>query len=174
MVFYLNSMDKRILSIKLDSGDIYNTIDKIEKKWKELIPDMPVEAKLLNEHFDKIHISERRLGELFIYFSLLAIFIACLGLFGLSSFVIQRRMKEIGIRKVLGSTIMDIVVLLTADFTKWVLIANLVAWPITYYAMRKWLENFVYRTSIDIYTFLLSGLVALSIAIFTISIKTFQ
>ncbi len=174
MIFYLNHRENNIVAVKIDPANMLGTISDIEKKWKELIPDIPFESHLLDEQFNQIHLTEHRLGKLFIYFSILAVLIACLGLFGLSSFVIQRRIKEIGIRKVLGSSILEILILLTTDFTKWILLANLIAWPVAYFAMEKWLENFVYRTSIDIFTFIASGLIALLIAIFTISFKTFK
>jgi putative ABC transport system permease protein len=105
---------------------------------------------------------------LFSIFSILAIFISCLGLFGLSMFVAERRTKEIGIRKVLGSSVPGIVVLLSRTFVKWVLVANIIAWPIAWFAMNKWLQSFAYRIDLTIWPFLLSGLAALTIALLTV------
>ena len=107
-------------------------------------------------------------GNIFKYFALLAILISCLGLFGLASFVAEQRTKEIGIRKALGASVSGIVLLLSKEFTKWVLLANIIAWPIAYYVMAKWLENFAYRMDIGLWVFVLSGTLAFIIAIITV------
>ena len=104
----------------------------------------------------------------------LAIFLSCLGLFGLTAFGVQRRTKEIGIRKVLGASIMNVTVLLMKSFAKWVVLANIIAWPLAYYYISKWLENFAYRTSIGIETFILSALLVLVIAVITVSFKVIR
>jgi len=106
---------------------------------------------------------------LFTSFSVLAILVACLGLFGLASFTAEQRTKEIGIRKVLGASVSNIVVLLTKEFSKWVLLANLIAWPIAYFAMLRWLQNFAYRTRIGVWMFFLAAFLALAIALVTVS-----
>ncbi|MBN2461484.1 MAG: ABC transporter permease [Candidatus Cloacimonetes bacterium] len=169
MVFYSNEGGNSTLSIKLAVGNIFKTLDLIRDKWQEMNPDMPFDYFFLDERFDSIHQGERKMGEIFLYFTLLAIFIACLGLFGLSSYVLQRKLKEIGIRKVLGSSLKDTLLLLSRDFNKLILLANLVAWPISYFLMNKWLQNFAYRTTISIWVFIMSGLLALFIAFTTMS-----
>jgi len=110
-----------------------------------------------------------RMGSLFMYFSILAIFISCLGLFGLASFIAEQRTKEIGVRKVLGASIGNLVMLLSKEFTKWVIVANLIAWPIAYYAMAKWLENFAYRIEMTWLPFVGAASIAMLIAFATVS-----
>jgi putative ABC transport system permease protein len=115
--------------------------------------------------------AEERLGKIFSAFSFLAIFIACLGLFGLASFTAEQRTKEIGIRKVLGASVSNIIFLLSKEFTRWVIVANLIAWPVAYLAMRRWLESFAYRVGITPWAFLLSAFMALVIAFLTVSFQ---
>ena len=105
---------------------------------------------------------------------MLSIFVACLGLFGLTAFNIEKRTKEIGVRKVLGASISNLLVMLTKDFTKWILIADIIAWPIAYYVMNKWLQNFAYRIEISWWMFILSGGVALLIALTTVSLQAIK
>jgi putative ABC transport system permease protein len=114
------------------------------------------------------------MGQIFISFTLMAIFISCLGLFGLASFTADQRTKEIGIRKVLGASVSNVVVLLSRDFTKWVILANVVAWPVAYLVMNKWLQNFAYRISLGVWMFILSGVIALIIALLTVSTKALK
>jgi putative ABC transport system permease protein len=112
--------------------------------------------------------AEVKLRTIFSYFTGFAIFIACLGLFGLASFTAEQRTKEIGIRKVLGSSIVGILFLLIKEFTKWVVVANIVAWPLAYFALHRWLQHFAYRTEMSLWMFLLSGVLALMIALITV------
>jgi putative ABC transport system permease protein len=114
------------------------------------------------------------MGRLFQYFTILAIFISCLGLFGLASFMAEQRTKEIGIRKVLGASVSGITVLLSKEFTKWVIVGNIIAWPVAYLAMKRWLEGFSYRIEINILTFILSGILALTIALLTVSYQAIR
>ena len=116
--------------------------------------------------------SERKLGQMLVSFSGLAVFIACLGIFGLAAYTVERRTKEIGIRKVLGASVPRIIFLLSGGFTKWIVIANLISWPVAYYAMHKWLQSFAYRINLGIGIFILSGLAALCIALLTVSFQT--
>ena len=128
----------------------------------------------MDTNFNIQYQAEERIGRIFQTFTFLGIFIACLGLFGLASFIAEQRTKEIGIRKVMGAPIFGIVYLLSKEFTKWVLIANIIAWPIAYYAARKWLENFAYRTNIAWEIFLLSAALALLIALLTVSYQAIR
>jgi putative ABC transport system permease protein len=162
----------RYVFIKLESGNIPDTIANIKSTWNTLFPDTPFEYHFLDEAYDKLYRTEQRMGTLFNYFTVLAILISCLGLFGLASFMAEKRTKEIGIRKVLGASLSGIVVLLNKQFTKWVLISNLVSWPIAYYAMSKWLQGFAYRINLGIWTFALAALVALAIAVMTVSYQS--
>ncbi len=162
----------RYVFIKLEAGDIPKTLAGIEDTWSTVFPDTPFEYHFLDEAYDRLYRTERRMGTLFNYFSGLAIIISCLGLLGLASFMAEKRTKEIGIRKVLGASLAGIVVLLNKQFTKWVLIANLVAWPIAYYAMSKWLQGFAYRINLGIGTFALAAALALTIAVGTVSYQS--
>lgn len=162
----------RYVFVKLDTADIQNTLIDIESTWKSFFPDTPFEFHFLDEAYDKLYRSEQRMGSLFNTFTILAIVISCLGLFGLASFMAEKRTKEIGIRKVLGASIAGIIILLNKQFTRWVLIANVVAWPIAYYVMSKWLQGFAYRINLEIWIFALAALAALVIAVFTVSYQS--
>ncbi len=154
--------------------EIERTIGYIKEKWEGLCPDYPFAYSFMDESFDRQYKIEERLSEIFISFAVLAIFIACLGLFGITSFMTERRTKEIGVRKVLGATVPEIVFLLSKEFTKWVLIANVIAWPVAYLAMHRWLQNFAYRTAIGAEVFVLSALLALVIALLTVSYQSIK
>lgn len=154
--------------------EIERTIGYIKEKWEGLCPDYPFDYSFLDESFDKQYKREERLSEIFISFAALAIFIACLGLFAIASFMTERRTKEIGVRKVLGATVPEIVFLLSREFLKWVLIANVIAWPVAYLALDRWLQNFAYRTSIGADLFILSAFLAFVIALLTVSYQTIK
>jgi putative ABC transport system permease protein len=158
------------LSIRV-AGNIPAAIDFLKEIWEEYNQDYPFEYSFLNDDFDNLYKSEEQLGEIFGVFSFLAVFIACLGLLGLASFAAEQKTKEIGIRKVLGATITNIVSRFTFEFVKLILISNLIAWPLSYYGMNLWLENFAYKTDLTISTFLLAGFMALLIAVVTISFQ---
>jgi len=157
--------------IRIKPENVPETLGFLEKTLAELAPDFPFEYSFLDEDIDNLYKTEQRIGNLVRYGTFLAIFIACLGLFGLASFTAEKRTKEIGIRKVLGASVSGIVLLLTKEFTKWVILANLIAWPIAYYVMSRWLQNFAYHVNIRIWTFLLSAALALVTALITISFR---
>jgi putative ABC transport system permease protein len=123
----------------------------------------------VDDELTRLYAGEIRMSDVFKVFSLLAIFISCLGLFGLSAYSAEIRTKEIGVRKVLGASIPQVMALLSRDFTRWVLVANLIAWPLAYFSMQDWLTNFAYRIHISPITFLLSALLALAVALITVS-----
>jgi putative ABC transport system permease protein len=148
-----------------------STIGYIKDRWEEVCPDYPFEYAFLDESFDRQYKSEQTLSDIFIGFAILAIFVACLGLFALASFTAEKRTKELGVRKILGATSSQIVVLLAKEFAKWVLMANIIAWPVAFYVMNRWLENFAYRTGLGIGIFILSSGVALIVALFTVSFQ---
>lgn len=158
----------KFTSVKIISGDLNQTIKSIEKSWNKFSEDQPFEYSFLDEDFDNLYRSEQKMGNIFGIFSGLAIIIACLGLLGLVAFITEQRIKEIGIRKVLGASVLTIVTMLSKEFTKWILIANVIAWPIAYLAMNKWLQNFAYKINIGIYTFLLGALLIFCFAFFTL------
>ncbi|MGH7493657.1 MAG: ABC transporter permease [bacterium] len=155
--------------VRIPRADLDDSIKLLESEWKKFAPNMPFEYKFLDEGFDEQYVAEQRLGRIFLIFSILTIFVACIGLLGLAAFAAEQRTKEIGIRKVLGASVPNLVVLLSKDFSKWVLWANLIAWPAAYFAMNDWLQNFAYRISIDWWAFALAGLMALVIALATVS-----
>ncbi len=126
-------------------------------------------ASFVRQDLERLYKSDERAGTVAALFSGLAIFIACFGLFGLASFVTEQRMKEIGIRKVLGASVAEIVALLSKEFVKWVLVANVVAWPAGYYIMNNWLKSVAYRTDMSPWVFVVSGILALAVAILTVS-----
>ncbi len=159
----------RYFSIKIDGNNIKQTITQVRKKWDEVFPDQPFEYNFLDEIFNSQYKADQQFGKVFGLFSFLAIIISCLGLFGLASFINLQRTKEIGIRKVVGASLQDILFMLIKDFTKWVLLANIIAWPVVYYLMNKWLEDFAYRINISLWVFILSGLLALIVALLTVS-----
>jgi putative ABC transport system permease protein len=176
MNFFLSPESNRYISLKVLSQDIAGSLKFIEETWKKLAPESPLEYFFLDTVFERRYRSEERLQRLFSYFSGLAIFIACLGLFGLASFAAEQRTKEIGIRKVLGASETSLIFLLSKEFTLLVLIANLVAWPLAYLAMRNWLEGFAYRIQLNNHLgfFLLASAVALVIAWLTVSFQAIK
>ncbi|MDH5468894.1 MAG: ABC transporter permease, partial [Candidatus Aminicenantes bacterium] len=157
--------------IRIKPENVAETLGFIEKTIKEFAPDFPLEYSFLDEDIDNLYKTEQRIGNLARYGTFLAILIACLGLFGLASFTAEKRTKEIGIRKVLGASVSGIVLLLTKEFTKWVIVANLIAWPIAYFVMSRWLQNFAYHINIGIGMFLLAAALALVTALITVSFQ---
>jgi len=164
----------RVLFARLKSDQIPQTIGYIEDGWKRFVPGYPFNYRFLDEALDRLYRSEQRIGTLFRYFSILAILISCLGLFGLASFMAEQLTKEIGIRKVLGATASNIVALLSKEFTKWVIVANIFAWPIAYFVLSKWLQSYAYKTNIALLSFVLSGALALLIALATVSYQSIK
>ncbi len=160
--------------VKVRPENMQATLNFLEKKWTSLDAEWPFEYTFLDEQFAKKYESERVFGKVFTAFTLLSIFIACLGLFGLASFTASQRSREIGIRKVLGASVAGIVFLLSKDFLKLVLLALLIAIPLAWYAMSGWLEDFAYRIDMDWWMFALAGLVALLIALFTVSFQSIK
>jgi len=158
----------RHLYVRMNSNDIGKTIETVKQIYHKHYPEHEFEVHFFDEEIDNLYQSERRMGSIFAYFSILAIFIACLGLFGLVSFVSENKTKEIGIRKVLGASFADVVSILTRDITMWALLANIVAWPVAYVAMNRWLQNFAYRMEIRWWVFLLAGGLTLLIALLTV------
>ncbi|OGU33954.1 MAG: hypothetical protein A2068_14575 [Ignavibacteria bacterium GWB2_35_6b] len=159
----------RYVSVRVAAKNIDETIDFIEDKWLNYAGKQAFEYTFFDDDFARIYANEQRTGKLFTSFAVLAILIACLGLLGLAAFTAEQRTKEIGIRKTLGASVFSILILLSKEFTKWIIIANLIAWPISYFVMDKWLQDFHYRIDIGIWVFLTSGIAALLIAIITVS-----
>lgn len=163
----------RSISIKIAAGDPGDAIQHFEDTWKKIVPGEPVFWEFLDDRFDALYRSEERQAQMFGVFSAFAIFVATLGLFGLASFTTERRTKEIGIRKVMGASVRDIVLLLTTDFTKLVLLANVIAWPVAYYFMSDWLNRFAYKAPFGewAWLFVASAIAALAVAWLTIALQ---
>jgi putative ABC transport system permease protein len=163
-----------IIYVKLNEAGSAQTISYIETKWKEIFPDQPFTYTFLTERFNRQFEADEKRGFIFTLFTVLAILIACLGLFGLASYMVEQRTKEIGIRKVFGAGEGNILNLISRDFIILIIIATLIALPASYYIMSKWLENYVYKTSISVSLFALAALITLLITFITISYKAFQ
>jgi putative ABC transport system permease protein len=153
--------------IRISGNNTSEAMSHIERQWKQYIPDYPFEVHFLDQELERNYRREQNMGVLFNYFALLAIFISCLGLFGLSAFMGQQRIREIGIRKVMGASIRNILTLLTTNFSLLVLLANIIAWPVAWWVLKNWLENFSYHTDISYWIFPVAGLLALAVALTT-------
>ncbi len=164
----------RCITLSVNTFSLKETMAFVESQWKVLFPGYPYESFFLDTDFDRQYRADEQVGRIFGLFTFLGLFIACLGLVGLTSFTTETRTKEIGIRKVLGASVGGIVLMLSKQFTKWMLLANIIAWPIAYYFMSRWLKNFAFRTHIDIMTFLLSGILVLAIALLTVSFQSIK
>ncbi|MBN2461955.1 MAG: ABC transporter permease, partial [Candidatus Cloacimonetes bacterium] len=166
----------RNLSLRISGDNVAGTIDYIREKWTEFCPTFPFEYTFLEDNLNDLYIAEQKIAKVFTYFALVSIFIACLGLFGLAAYTANQRTKEIGIRKVMGANVTNISTLLAVEFTKWVLIANIIAWPVAYFALQKWLDNFAYQIDItkNIGIFIVSGCIAIAIAIITVSFQAIK
>jgi len=160
--------------VKLNPQNIQESMEYIEENVTKLSPSFPYEYSFLDEDIDQLYTQYYEMGNIIKYFAILAVFISCLGLFGLASFMTEQRTKEIGIRKVLGSSVARIIYLLTKGFSKWVLLSNIFAWPIAYYAMQKFLELFAYKSGFNIWIFIISGLSTLLVSVFTVSYQTLR
>ncbi|MFC1898573.1 ABC transporter permease [Candidatus Cloacimonadota bacterium] len=164
----------RFAFMRINSENIHETLDFIEQTTRSLTPDFPYEFHFIEEDLDRLYRDDRQTASILTSFAVLAILISCLGLLGLSTFLTEQRTKEIGIRKVLGSSITQIIHLLTSDFLKLVLISNLIAWPVAYYILQKWMESFPYKIGLNLGYFLLAGLLTLFVALITVSVQAIR
>lgn len=163
-----------VLMVKTTGKNLSQTISFLGNKWKELAPHRPFEYRFMDEEYNKMYSSELRTGKVFSMFSAIAILLACLGLFGLSAYAVQQRTKEIGIRKVLGASSAGITVLLANQFIRLVALAFIIAVPVAWILAEKWLRDFVYRTDVPVYIFIITGLAITGIALFTISFQAIR
>ena len=154
---------------KVSTTDIKGLLKNIETKWKTMAPGMPFNYQFLDESFDNMYRAEQRIGKIALAFAILTILIACLGLFGLATYMAEQRTKEIGVRKVLGASVSNLISMLSKDFLKLVLVAALLAFPIAWYAMHKWLQDFAFKVNISWWVFILAGVISVSIAILAVS-----
>jgi len=164
----------RDISVKISGRNTTAALAFIKSKWDSIYPDYPFEYQFLDDHFNEVYKADNQVSQIVGILAGLAIFISCLGLFGLASHSAERRVKEIGVRKVLGASVQNITVLLSANFLKLVLIANIIAWPVAWFAMHNWLQGFAYHISIQWWIFIIAGMVSVLIAFFTVSFQSIK
>ncbi len=162
------------IALRINTKNASSIISAVDSKWNSTVPGQPFSYTFMDADFNKIYNAEQRTGTLFITFAIFAIFIACLGLFGLVTYAAEQRVKEIGVRKVLGASVSGIVTMLSKDFAKLVLIASVIAFPIAWWVMSKWLQSFAYRVNIGWWVFVIAGIVALTIALITVSLQAIK
>ena len=172
--FQVQSGDYNDLSVKISGDNVQEGVAYLEKVWKGFLPHRPFDYQFLSDRYERLYKAEEKQSQLFTIFSGLAIFIACLGLFGLATFNTLQRVKEIGIRKVLGASVPTILRLLSTEVVTLILIANVIAWPIAWFTMSKWLESFAYHTDMSLVVYLMAAIVALVIALITVGMQTIK
>ena len=160
--------------IKTEPSDLNGTLGEIKEKWDAMFPDYPFEYHFVDDLYENIYSAELKQGTILGTFSIIGLFIACLGLFGLAAFVTEQRTKEIGIRKVLGASVENIVSMLSREFVLQALVANIIAWPVAYFVMNRWLQNFAYRTEMNLGFFIISSVIAVSIALLTVCFQAIK
>jgi putative ABC transport system permease protein len=174
-LYYINPMmPYRYILIKILPYNLTETLPRIQATWEELEPDKPFSWSLLEEDIESQVMDENRWKDIVLYSSLLAVFVACLGVFGLTSISVARRLKEVGIRKVHGASVSNVVGLFTRQFIKWVILANVIAWPVAWYVLHKWLQNYAYKISISPVFFMIAALSMGSVVLLTTSTLTIK
>jgi putative ABC transport system permease protein len=174
MVMFLSSPPNWDIAVRLTPGNPAEKIKRLGEVWKKFAPNSPFEYSFIDQNFDAKFKAEQRLSDVIVVFTTLAIFIACLGLFGLATFTAEQRSKEISIRKIMGATVSQVVVLLSKDFVKLVLLALVIAIPVTWYGINQWLQGFAYRIDFNLVIPLLAGAGALLIALVTVSFQSIK
>jgi ABC-type antimicrobial peptide transport system permease subunit len=174
IAFAVNQEHLNYMIVRIPPEDVSASLGLIEKTWKRVIPDYPFEYRFMDDRYDRGYRAEQRIGTLLKYFAILAVFVACLGLFGLASFMAEKRTKEIGIRKVLGASIGQVARLLCKEFFILVVVANVIAWPAAYFIMNKWLQSYAYRTDLGFFVFAAAMLLALFVAILSVSYQAIR
>ena len=174
LLIMLSDEPQRNICLRIRQENIGETLKFIEEKWNEFCPTFPFEYTFLDDSLNEQYVAEQKIGHVFTYFSVLCIFIACLGLFGLASYTAEQRTKEISVRKVMGASVSNIVFILAKEFSIWVVVANIIAWPLAYFALQKWLQNFAYAVDQSILTYILAGITALLIALLTVSFRAIK
>jgi putative ABC transport system permease protein len=173
-IFFCTVYGGEFYSVRIRSNNLSRSIDHVRQSWNKAFPGNPFEYFFLDEYFNRQYLNEQKFGKLFTSFAVLAVIIGCVGLFGLSAYTASQRIKEIGIRKVLGASVVDITALLSIDFLKLVAIAIVVASPLAWIVMENWLQDFAYRIRIDWWIFALAGILVLMIAIVTVSYQAIK
>ena len=174
MVIRMRPKSLSYISLKFNTNELPALMSDLEKHWRVLAPNRPFDYFFLDEQFDRLYRSERQFGQIFAASATISILLACLGLFGLVAFTVEQRTKEIGIRKVLGASVLSVLVLLSKNFLKLLLIATLIATAISWYAMNWWLQEFPYRIQMQLWMFMLAGGVAILISQLTLSFQSIK
>jgi len=174
VIIYIEPSEFNEVSVRLAAGNVIRQINEIETIFKKFNPGRPFEYSFLNEDLDKLYRSEKRVGEIFTYFSVLSILVSSLGLFGLVMFVTEQRAKEVALRKIMGASTIHLIWLLSFEFIALVMVAFILATPAMYYASGVWLENFAYKVDPGVELFLLSGLICILIALITVGVKSYR
>lgn len=174
LVFSLDPYGYDYLSLRIDPEKSEQTMNFIESKWTELYPNYPLEVQFVDNEYKKLYKAESQTGSLILVFTMLSILISCMGLFGINSLITKYRIREISVRKVFGASVSRVVLILSSNIAKLVLIANIIAWPLSYYIMDNWLNNFTYRIQMNWYVFILAGLMTLIISLLTVSAQAIK
>jgi putative ABC transport system permease protein len=174
VMYFIRPWGKNEIIIKLESGDYRHALQEINDVWKEVEPNLPFTYQFMDERISSNYASEANTANIIGILSVIAVFLSALGIFGMIAFTVQQRIKEIGIRKVNGATISEVMTMLNKDFLQWVTIAFILAIPLALFAMNKWLENFAYKTDLSWWIFALSGLLVLGIALLTVSWQSWK
>jgi putative ABC transport system permease protein len=162
------------LFVKIDPAQTTQAVEALQQVWGRFVTNQPLEYAFLSDNLNRLYVAEEKLGQIITYFSVLAVLIACLGLFGLASFSIEQRVKEIGIRKVMGASVLDVLVLLSKEYIWLIGIATVIAWPLAYYLLNQWMGHFVFHTDIPWYAFLAAGLIVCVLALLTVNFKALK
>jgi len=170
-MYYVPQRCRQML-VKTTEGNFEKAKEELSSTWESHATGFPFEPRLLKEIYESVYTDEAKLIRIIGYFAMLAIFISCLGLFALSTYMAEQRTKEIGVRKVFGANTSGIIVLISREFIKWVIIANIIAWPLAWYAMKNWLDGYVYHTRISVDIFILTLVISLLIALITVTYQS--
>jgi putative ABC transport system permease protein len=174
LFLYIREEEPKYLAVKLNTHDITGSVAFIKHQWNNIAPDSPFEYFFYDSYYDHLYKKEALFGKIIFIFSMIAILIACMGLFGLAAFFSERRTKEIGIRKVNGAVVVEILKMLNSEFIKWVVMSFIISTPVSWYAMHKWLQTFAYKTELSWWIFILAGISALAIALLTVSWQSWR
>ena len=174
MVFFISKGNYNNLTVKIAGKGMQAGIEHLQRVWQEFLPIRPFDYALTSDRYQMLYESEQKQGQLFSLFSALAIFIACLGLFGLATFNTLQRIKEIGVRKVLGASVPSILTLLSKEIVGLIVVANILAWPLAWYLMNLWLDSFAYHITMNVFVYFGAAMVAILIALATVSSQTIK
>lgn len=174
MIFFVRNISNRNLSVKVDGANVQEAIAALERKWKEFLPKRPFDYQFVSDRYQRLYEEDQKQSQLFTIFAGMAIFIASLGLFGLATFNTLQRIKEIGIRKVLGASVPNILTLLAREIVILILVASVIAWPVAWFFMSQWLSTFAYHVDMNVWVYALAAMGAVLLALLTVSVQTLK